>query len=203
MKQAFVFLLLVTGFVLLTLSGHAKPRHGKPDSKVSYKKNVRNTAEDLPRDNDGWTIITPSADSKIIYVSSSEGDDSNDGLSPEKPVATIEKASNLVRNGYPDHILLKCGDAWETPYVYRFNSGRSATEPMVISYYGDSISRPLLLINSFFLNINGNPISNVAFTGLEFYAWKHDPNSPDFNNKNGVSVFRFVGAGGSNILIED
>ncbi len=160
-------------------------------------------AQSLLQDQDGWSIITPSSDSKVIYVSSSVGDNVNDGLSPESPVETIEKAANLVRNGYPDHILLKCGDVWENPYVYRFHSGRSATEPMVISYYGDSISRPLLLINSLFLNIDGYPISNVAFIGLEFYAWKHDPNSPDFNNKNGVAAFRFVGAGGSNILIED
>ena len=157
----------------------------------------------LPVDEKGWTIITPSPDSKIIYVSNSEGDDSNDGLSPENPVATISQASILARNGYPDHILLRCGDIWENPNVYRFKSGRSASEPMVISYYGDSITRPLLLINSFFLNINGDPISNVAFIGLEFYAWRHDPNSPDFESNEGVSIFRFVGAGGSNVLIED
>ena len=160
-------------------------------------------AEGLPRDEDGWTVITPSADSRIIYVSSSEGDNSNDGLSPEHPVATIEHASNLVRDGYPDHILLKCGDVWEKPDVYRFHSGRSATEPMVISYYGDSIKRPLLLINSFFLNIDGDPIANLAVIGLEFYAWKHDPNSPDYSNSKGIDVFRFVGGGASNILIED
>ncbi len=202
-KQTFFLSVLVTGSIMLTGFNRLGSFYHDPDSPANYDKKSDNETVGLPKDADGWTIITPSADSKIIYVSSSEGNDSNNGLSPEDPVATIEKASSLVRNGYPDHILLKCGDVWENPYVYRFHSGRSATEPMVISYYGDSITRPLLLIDGLFLNIDGYPISNVAFIGLEFYAWKHDPGSSDFSNKNGISVFRFVGAGGDNILIED
>jgi chitodextrinase len=203
MKHIFFLCTLITGSVLLTGFDKIDFFFRYPDGPANYDKELDNETGELPKDADGWTVITPSADSKIIYVSSSTGNDSNNGLSPENAVANIEKASSLVRNGYPDHILLKCGDVWENPYVYRFHSGRSATEPMVISYYGDSISRPLLLINSLFLNIDGYPISNVAFVGLEFYAWKHDPNSPDFNNNTGISVFRFVGAGGANVLIED
>ena len=197
-------LLLLTGLLLLvTNSIEAQVYQVKTSSGDVLDKSTSLQYTFLPVDEDGWTIITPSPDSKIIYVSNSEGDDSNDGLSPENPVATISQASIMARKGYPDHILLRCGDVWENPNVFRFKSGRSASEPMVISYYGDSITRPLLLINSFFLNINGDPISNVAFIGLEFYAWRHDPNSPDFESNEGVSVFRFVGAGGSNVLIED
>jgi chitodextrinase len=203
MNQALVLSMLVTGLILSEGSISAGSHYGNRYDQPGNDKSVSQSASRLPLDGDGWTVITPSPDSKIIYVSSSGGKDSNDGLSPDAPVATIEQASSLVRNGYPDHILLKCGDVWENPNVYRFHSGRSATEPMVISYYGDSIERPLLLINDLFLNIDGDPISNVAFIGLEFYAWKHDPTTPEFSNKKGVAVFRFVGAGTENILIED
>jgi len=195
MKQEFSIFILLVLFIVAPGPAWA--------GSDSAREKTFSAAEDLPRDEDGWTVITPSADSRIIYVSSSEGDDSNDGLSPEHPVATIEQASRMVREAYPDHILLKCGDVWERPDVYRFHSGRSATERMVVSYYGDSIKRPLLLINSLFLNIDGDPIANLAFIGLEFYAWKHDPNSPDYSNSQGINVFRFVGGGASNILIED
>ncbi len=37
----------------------------------------------------GWTIVTPSADTRIIYVSSSEGDDTNDGLSRRRRSAPL------------------------------------------------------------------------------------------------------------------
>jgi chitodextrinase len=203
MKQHLLLLILFTGLILFAPAALSALHLDPFFMSESRGNDFSDTLYSLPLDEDGWTVITPSADSKIIYVSSSGGDDDNDGLSPGSPVATIEKASNLVRNGYPDHILLKCGDVWESPNLYRFHSGRSATEPMVVSYYGDSITRPLLLINSLFLNIDGDPIANIAFIGLEWYAWKHDPASPDFTSNKGVAVFRFVGAGAENILIED
>ena len=42
----------------------------------------------LPLDAQGWTIIEPSNDSRIIYVSYSEGDDANDGFSAATPKKT-------------------------------------------------------------------------------------------------------------------
>src|SRR5689334_21133900 len=41
-------------------------------------------------DANGWTVVTPSGDSRIIYVSNS-GSASNSGLSPTAPLATINK----------------------------------------------------------------------------------------------------------------
>ena len=35
-----------------------------------------NSNAQLPKDENGWTIFTPSADTRIMYVSNSEGDDS-------------------------------------------------------------------------------------------------------------------------------
>ena len=47
---------------------------------------------------------------KKIYVSSSMGDNKNDGLSPEKPVKTVLKALQLATTG--DAVLFKRGDIW-------------------------------------------------------------------------------------------
>ena len=52
---------------------------------------------------------------KKIYVSSSLGNDANDGLSPEKPVKTIAKANTLAdKNGA---VLLKRGDLWRETFT--------------------------------------------------------------------------------------
>lgn len=44
---------------------------------------------------------------RIIYVSN-EGDDSNDGLTPETPIATIDKIKEIIQDG--DTFLLRRGD---------------------------------------------------------------------------------------------
>src|SRR5262245_21659489 len=63
-------------------------------------------------DANGWTVFSPSSDSRTVYVSSSIGSDSNDGLSQSAPVKSLFKAVSLVRSGYPDWLLLKKGDTW-------------------------------------------------------------------------------------------
>lgn len=50
-------------------------------------------------------------ESKTYYVSSSEGNDKNDGLSPEKPIKTLEKMAELPLNE-KDTVRFKCGDLW-------------------------------------------------------------------------------------------
>ena len=160
---------------------------------------------------DGWTQITPSEDSRIIYVSSSTGDDSNDGLSEETPVKTLAKAASLMRNGYPDHMLLKCGDVWDgvgakLGAYYRFFSGRSESEPAVLSYYGTG-ARPVIRFGSdggSFIDHNGQQRSYFAIIGLDFHGYRMDPDDSGFD-RNVISnppALRFVG-GGSNILVED
>ena len=158
----------------------------------------------LPVDENGWTVIKPSPDSKIIYVSSTAGNDNNNGISPETPVATIEKAKDLVRDGCPDHILLKRGDTWISGEgLGAFYSGRSAQEPMVVGYYGEQGDRPLIKIEKDIVYIQGEKRSNLAFVGLELYAYKHDPNSPEYESEKGVCGISFIQATGENILIED
>lgn len=93
---------------------------------------------------DGWTEFTPSADTRQIYVSSSSGNDSYSGLAPHSPKRTIAAGKALVRNGYPDWLLLKRGDTWTESIGSWSASGRSSEERILISSYGDSGPRPLL-----------------------------------------------------------
>ncbi|HUG12079.1 MAG TPA: Ig-like domain-containing protein [Opitutaceae bacterium] len=156
---------------------------------------------------DGWTVLVPSADSRLVYVSTSQGDDGNDGLSPETPKATIDAANELIRDGYPDWMLLKRGDTFAPGNLGRWKSGRSATEPLVLTYYGDSGPRPVIkLINNQFVAWEAQPRHNTAYVGLDFYRSISDPHSPDFTNTSGGDALWFnCGPAGDayNVLVED
>jgi hypothetical protein len=89
-----------------------------------------------------WTQLTPSVDSRVIYVSSS-GNDNNNGLSEQAPKRTIAAAKSLVRDGFPDWIRLRKGDVWTEGLGNWSTRGRSATEPQVVTSYGTG-ARPLL-----------------------------------------------------------
>lgn len=150
----------------------------------------------------GWTVINPSADSRVIYVSSSSGSDSNDGLSPSSPVKTLAHAATLVRDGYPDHMLLKRGDVWKDETLGRFKSGRSLSEPILISYYGTSGNRPLIKASENFIDHGGQTKNYLALIGLEIVGYQMDPEDPEFIDGNNLVKLRFVG-GGDGLLIED
>ncbi|HUR59916.1 MAG TPA: hypothetical protein VM029_19500, partial [Opitutaceae bacterium] len=81
----------------------------------------------VSRDTNGWTQVTPSADSRVIYVSSSSGNDANDGLTEATAKATINGTNggnSLMRSGFPDHLLLKRGDTFTTGSLGQWKSGR-------------------------------------------------------------------------------
>lgn len=156
----------------------------------------------VTRDANGWTQVTPSSDSRLVYVSNA-GNDSNDGLSPSTPKATIAAANSLIRNGYPDHLLLRRGDTFVlSGGLGSWKSGRSATEPIVFSYYGSSGARPVVKITNEFINHNGNVRNYQFFKGVDIYKSNSDPSSPDFTNVSSTTAVRFVG-GGANLRIED
>src|SRR4051812_3980961 len=69
----------------------------------------------VSQDSNGWTVVTPSADTRIIYVSSSQGNDANDGLSAATPVKTLVRGTAIMRTrtGFPDWLLLKRGDVFK------------------------------------------------------------------------------------------
>src|SRR5207253_3107090 len=120
-------------------------------------------------DADGWTVIRPSTDTRIVYVSSSLGNDANDGLSQATPVKTLAKGGSLLRDGFPDWLLLKKGDTWIGEAIWNNISGRSTNEPMLYSSYGSG-ARPLIKTaadqHAITITAKGN---YTAFIGIEFY----------------------------------
>lgn len=169
----------------------------------------------LPVGPDGWTVFTPSADTRIFYVDATNGDDATaqyvdasagiDPFSPGsgiRPYKSITAAASNARDGYPDWILLKRGGTWTNQSIGTFKSGRSGTEPIMIGYYGTTGARPIIKITSSFINFSGKARSHVSLVGLHIYNYKQDPKSPDFDPNQPELTLRLVGSG-ENILIED
>ena len=157
----------------------------------------------------GFTELVPSSDSRIIYVSSSEGNDANTGEDEANPVATIAKGITLLRNGFPDWLLLRKGDTWYEAIGQWKKSGRSASEPMVVSAYGPSTVRPLLKTGSRSALVTngggGSPPSMdyLVFKGLHFYAHTRDPgNTAEYTGANGNRGIQLL-SGSNFLLIED
>ena len=152
---------------------------------------------------DGFTGIVPSSDSRIIYVSSSQGKDTNNCLSEAAPCKTINAGLEKMRNGYPDHVLLKRGDVWNGENLDNAANGRSASEPAVISYYGDSGDRPLIENNSDIYHQDNHLVTHLWFVGLHFYAYKLDTDNSAFTGSNADKAnIRFIGKF-DDLLLED
>ncbi len=147
-----------------------------------------------------WTTYEPDSNSRIIYVSSSVGDDTNDGLSEETAVETLTRGAALVRDGEYDFLLLRRGDTWRGEDLYRFKSGRDADHPMVIASYGTSMEMPRIELATYFINHNGAERNYLAIMDLEFISYPKIPTDPEFDGSNGGGL-RFVG-GGTGILVE-
>ena len=81
-------------------------------------------------------------DSRLIYVSMSTGSDLNDGFAPARPKQTLAAGASLLRDGYPDWLLLRRGDEWNEGFGSFSVSGRSEAEPIVVSSYGSGESNP-------------------------------------------------------------
>jgi hypothetical protein len=145
-------------------------------------------------DTQGWTPLNPSNDSRIVYVSSSGGNDSNSGLASSAPVRTLTHGFNLLRDGYPDWLMLKCGDAWSGESLYWTKGGRSATEMMRLGSYGTG-ERPLIMTGRNDGLNNIGPHAHLAITDVHFLA---DGNDGSATNS-GITLMN----GWSNVLIEN
>lgn len=181
----------------------------------------------LPLDANGWSIITPSADSRLIYVDSTDGSDVtgthylpstlpnvNNWNDPGAvlPYATLEAALGDKRQDFPDWILLKRGEEFTFSGNQGLKNGRSLTERSVITAYGPGTARP---------HINpadsGSQLrywgSSSAFFGvikevLIYPTWA-DPDHVDFDPINGLGnrpsgITIYNGAdGGEGVIVED
>lgn len=181
---------------------------------------------------DGWTVFAPSADtsglsmsnagytgSRIIYVSTSDGNNSNDGYSPATPKLTLYGASGantLMRNGFPDWCLFKRTDTfqggWATLGTGNISTwGRSRYEPQLYGAYGPNASAsrpfgdetgarpifvPALGFNSAESILGGQSIrpGDVVYKSLEIYDFRNDK----ANANTGIIVFRGSITSGTN-----
>lgn len=175
-------------------------------------------------DESGWSIITPSEDSRLIYVSSSLGDDETaEFYAPRdiddiedpgviKPFKTIEAAHANTREGYPDWILLRRGDVWGVSAAIHLKGGRSVDERSVITSYGKKALRPEIVKSGAkdILRVWAE-VRYVAIVGISLYAIDRDPHSSQFAGWGNTNELRgiYIYSGDSHeesmgsILIED
>ncbi len=73
------------------------------DASPSNMVNVKPQIYTL--DANGFATFTPTADTQIIYVSSSQGNNTNNGLSPNTAVQTLARAQAMATYGHPVWIL--------------------------------------------------------------------------------------------------
>jgi len=145
----------------------------------------------------GWTSFAPSADTRMVFVSNSLGNDANDGLSQATPKRTITAGKALIRNGRPDWLLMKCGDTWDESFGNWGLSGRSITEPILIGSYGTG-ARPFLRTGTSDAIVTAwqtNP-NYVSIVGLHFMP--HLYNGTNANIK-GIEWLRHT----DGLLVED
>jgi hypothetical protein len=181
----------------------------------SWETNFTQPAKDV----NGWSILTPSADSRLIYVSNSGNDSAakpyfrsdaeigSDPFNPGgsiQPYATITAALAQMRNNYPDYVLLKRGDTWAATATIFPKAGRSVAERSVLGYYGSNSTRPVVK----FYGVDLSRASYSAVIGIQFVASQRNPASPDFTGFN-TNVSGLNALGGYNntvvggLLIED
>lgn len=150
-------------------------------------------------DNAGWTVVTPAADTRIVYVSSSSGNDASDGLSTNSAVATIAKGRSLLRDGSADWLLLKRGDTFGSFGTWN-RRGRSADEPMLLGAYGTG-NRPIIDSGTSYgisTVTSSQGTNNIVIQSLDFVPSSYN----HFNAGADLAGIRFT-ARGSNITIED
>ena len=136
-------------------------------------------------DANGWPIITPPSGARIVYVSSSTGNDNNNGLTPGTAVATITKGESLLQNNSADELLLKAGDTFANQsFGWLTVNGKSPTDPLVIGTYGTGPA-PIVEIPNTNEGVGlgtlpGQGGNNLVVEGIDFYAYTRDPSNPAY-----------------------
>ena len=149
----------------------------------------------------GWTDLRPSADTRTVYVSTTDGNDANSGLAESTPKRSIGAARSLLRQGFPDWLLLKRGDIWHEAFGAWTTGGRSAQEPQVIGSYGTSAARPLLRTgtgNGMYISGGATPHPSSTISRWSASTSTPTPTRAPVHRRESSSSMR-----GSNYLIED
>ncbi|MDB5291765.1 MAG: hypothetical protein JWL69_3006 [Phycisphaerales bacterium] len=183
----------------------ALAKHAVPVEPLELRKMLSATL-----DANGWTVITPQNGSHVVYVSSSAGNDNNNGLSAASPVRTLARGQALLHDHTGDQLLLKAGDVWHENFIFWRLSGKSAQEPMVIGSYGTG-ARPTLMTGTgsgFATGASSSPeVDNLAIIGLRFWADGRDPAAtakPVASNATGIAFLtKSTGILVENCLVQD
>ncbi|HZL37530.1 MAG TPA: hypothetical protein VFC78_19585 [Tepidisphaeraceae bacterium] len=159
---------------------------------------------------DGWTVITPSASAHQIYVSSTSGADTNNGLAPVDdpahpgvgPVASLAKGYALIRNVSDDEMLLKRGDIFVGNLSGWGKSGLNPQEPIVLTNYGDPNAARPVIDSGVGSAISGSSyVVHLAIVGIDFTSSTHDPTSPNYNGRGSYGLYDLGTL--DDLLIED
>ncbi|WP_428243555.1 right-handed parallel beta-helix repeat-containing protein [Gynuella sp.] len=182
-----------------------------------------------PQDEAGWSILKPSTDSRLIYVSIVNGNDLDAKVyskadpeigedyqnpkGPIKPFGSLSAAMAQLRDGFPDYLLFNRGETFVKPegFPLDIKAGRSVSERQVVTSYGPvEKDRPEIDTGiGWGFNFNRAPYS--ALVGIRVVASKRNPDKdgngvvdPDFDwdTINQALGFRGLDVVG-HILIED
>jgi hypothetical protein len=150
----------------------------------------------------GWTQFDPNQAERIIFVSSSRGDDSNNGRSPNQAVRSVARGKSMLRDGHADWLLLKRGDVFREGLGGWQMGGASSNRPMLIGAYGSGPRPELQPQGADFMNVGGSP-RHLVLVNIHAHATKRDPSHPDFtggyDKANGV----FWYGGGGDVHFEN
>lgn len=159
----------------------------------------------LPAQDDaGWSVLSPSADSRLIYIDATGGDDASAtpyapgapeiGADPQAPAGavraykTLAAATAALREDEPDWLLLKAGEVWTESL--RVKRGRSSSERAVVCAYGTG-ARPELRTGGG-RGIANTSLVNIVITGIKFWAHTRDTEGPHFTDYNGNAGFNLM-----------
>jgi cytochrome c-type biogenesis protein CcmE len=185
----------------------------EPDPKPGTDPTPKPPGDDviLPPVAEGFTKLTKSPETMVIYVSDSQGNDRNDGRTPQTAVKTLARGVELVRLGKPDWLLLKAGDTWEGQSLDGIMvGGEGEDRPFVIGAYGEG-ARPLIIPphGSNGIKTNNHELAGLVIQGLHIYGATRDPASPKFVGRpgdvEGISIRIGAGKGkfAEGVVIED
>ncbi len=175
---------------------------------------------ELPeQDENGFTVLKAQSDSRIIYVHSSNGNDSTGEIygvdSPEvgenpfapsddiKAYATIAAAQENMRDNQADVLLLAAGEVWNESL--KLTHGKSINERSIYGTYGEG-NRPELR-TGYASGITNLQITNVIVSGIKFWAHSRDDEGAYFESLQagdpGFNFYNDLGRPVLNVLIED
>lgn len=161
---------------------------------------------------EGWTALDGKNAEKVIYISSTEGNDATgviytpsnlilgdnpvEPIGAVKPFKTIEAVKDVTVSGEATWILFKRGDIF-TESLFR-TSGATKDKPTVFASYGTQKEMPIFILeDKSALRNYTKTLKHLYVIGLSFYAKTRNPKDPSFKG------FKEGGATGVSLLCID